>query len=102
LGTTQCGAVTATLEALTGQAETSSSNLRSIVERVRPAVETVLGVGQHQNRDDIIRQTVRANVRASMDHLKHGSAVLESLVHSAGLHIVGAEYSLETGIVEFF
>ena len=102
LGHTQCGAVTATLEALTGQAETSSSNLRSIVERVRPAVETVLAVGQHQNRDDIIRQAVRANVRASVDHLKHGSALLESLVHSAGLHIVGAEYSLETGIVEFF
>ena len=102
LGHTQCGAVTATFEAVTGQGQTASNNLRSIVERVRPAVETVLAAGPHQSTDAIIHQAIRANVRAAVDHLKHGSALLERLVLTAGLRIVGAEYSLETGIVEFF
>ena len=45
---------------------------------------------------------MRANIRASVDHLRHGSQVLEQLIQDDGLLIVGAEYSLETGIVEFF
>ena len=45
---------------------------------------------------------VRANVRASADHLRHGSALLEELIRSDGLLVVGAEYSLETGAVTFF
>ncbi len=102
LGHTQCGAITATFEAVTGQGQAASNNLRSIVERVRPAVETVLAAGPHQSTDAIIHQAIRANVRAAVDHLKHGSALLERLVQTAGLRIVGAEYSLETGIVEFF
>lgn len=102
LGHTQCGAVIATYEALTSQAQAATSNLRSIVERVRPAVETVLAAGGEQDADAIIRQATRANVRAAVDHLKHGSALLERLVQTAGLRIVGAEYSLESGLVEFF
>ncbi len=102
LGHTQCGAVIATYEALTSQTQAATSNLRSIVERVRPAVETVLAASGEQDADEIIHQATRANVRAAVDHLKHGSALLERLVQTAGLRIVGAEYSLETGVVEFF
>ena len=47
-------------------------------------------------------QAVRLNVSASADHLRHGSPVLELLIRDAGLLVVGAEYSLETGVVEFF
>ena len=47
-------------------------------------------------------QAVRANIRMSADHLRHGSEVLEELIRKQGLLVVGAEYSLETGIVEFF
>jgi carbonic anhydrase len=45
---------------------------------------------------------VRANIRASVDHLRHGSRVLEQLIQDDGLRVVGAEYSLETGVVDFF
>jgi carbonic anhydrase len=49
-----------------------------------------------------VTQGVRANIRASVNHLRHGSEVLEQLIQNDGLRVVGAEYSLETGIVEFF
>lgn len=102
LGHTQCGAVVATLEELTGRATTQSRNLQSIVHRVRPAVETLLAGHPHLSEDEIVDQAVKANVRASADHLRHGSELLEGLIQNDGLLVVGAEYSLETGVVEFF
>ena len=101
LGHTQCGAITATLEEV--RSDTSPSpNLKSIVDRVRPSVETLLAAGLTADSPDIVRQAVRANVRASADHLRHGSALLERLIRDGSLLVVGAEYSLETGEVDFF
>ena len=102
MGHSQCGAVVATLEELQGRATTESKNLRSIVDRVRPAVEPLLSLGRVHGEDALVREAVRANVRASVHQLRHGSELLERLIHESGLWIVGAEYSLETGVVEFF
>jgi carbonic anhydrase len=101
MGHTQCGAITATLEELAGKA-TESRNLRSIVDRVRPAVESVMAVRGDLDVATLTREAVRANVRASADHLRHGSEILERLIRDGGLLVVGAEYSLETGTVDFF
>ncbi|HEX9500687.1 MAG TPA: carbonic anhydrase [Thermoanaerobaculia bacterium] len=102
MGHSQCGAVVATLEELLGRATNQSHNLRSIVDRVRPSVETLLAGGGHQDLDSLVRESVRANVRASVDHLRLGSEQLEELIRTDGLVVVGAEYSLETGVVTFF
>ena len=102
MGQTQCGAITAALEELTGQATSQSRNLRSIVDRVRPAVESVMAVGRDLDPATLIREGVRANVRASANHLRHGSEILERLIRDSGFMVVGAEYSLETGTVDFF
>jgi carbonic anhydrase len=102
MGHTQCGAITATLEELAGQATSQSRNLRSIVDRVRPSVESVMALGGNLDSAVLIREAVRANVRASADHLRHGSEILERLIRDGGLQVVGAEYSLETGTVDFF
>jgi carbonic anhydrase len=103
MGHSQCGAVIATLDELQGRPRNQSRNLRSIVNRVRPSVQAVLnGGGGDRNRDTLLRDAVRANVRASVNHLRHGSELLERLIPEKGLLVVGAEYSLETGVVEFF
>jgi carbonic anhydrase len=102
MGHSQCGAVIATLEELQGRTTTQSRNLRSIVERVRPAVEALLKNRKPEDLDAVVRDAVRANVLASVTHLRHGSQLLEELAETAGLVVVGAEYSLETGIVSFF
>lgn len=102
LGHSRCGAVTATLDELQRPTENQSRNLRSIVDRIRPSVEGLLTANLAHDRDAIIEQAVRLNIRASADHLRHGSEVLEQLIKEDGLLVVGAEYSLETGEVDFF
>jgi carbonic anhydrase len=102
LGHSQCGAILATLEDLQQPTGLQSRNIRSIVDRVRPSVEALLTAGVQQDSDVLVRQAIRANIRASVDHLRHGSEVLEQLIESEGLLVVGAEYSLESGVVEFF
>jgi carbonic anhydrase len=102
LGHSQCGAIQATLEQIERPIESQSRNLRSIVDRVRPAVEGLLQTGLRADPEALLREAVRANIRASMDHLLHGSPIIEGFVQTDGLSIVGAEYSLETGVVDFF
>jgi carbonic anhydrase len=102
LGHSQCGAVGAALDELRGELRNQSQNLRSIVDRVRPSVETVLESHHGDDVKTIFDEAVRANVRASADHLRHGSELLESLIRTDGLRVVGAVYSLQTGIVDFF
>ena len=102
MGHSQCGAITATLEELLGRATTQSRNLRSIVDRVRPSVEGLLETDLGRDLDALVKEAVRLNIRASADHLRHGSEMLEQLIQGDGLQVVGAEYSLQTGVVEFF
>ena len=102
LGHSRCGAVLATLEELMRPKENQSRNLRSIVDRVRPSVEALLATELRHDADALVRQAVRANVRVSANHLRQGSEVLEQLIEKEQLVVVGAEYSLETGIVDFF
>ncbi len=101
LGHSQCGAILATLEELRRPAETRSRNLGAIVDRVRPSVVGLLATDLRHDRDALVREAVRANIRASVNQLRHGSQLLEQLIQRDGLLIVGAEYSLETGAVEF-
>ena len=102
LGHSNCGAILATLDELQRPTANHSRNLRSIVDRVRPSVEALLSTDLKYDRDELVRQAVRANVRASANQLRHGSDIVEELIQKDGLCVVGAEYSLETGIVEFF
>jgi len=102
LGHSQCGAILATLEELQQPSERQSRNLRAIVDRIRPSVEALLKTELRNDADALVRQAVRANVNASVDHLRRGSKVLEQLIQDEGLLVVGSEYSLETGVVEFF
>lgn len=102
LGHSQCGAILATLEELQQPTDHQSRNLRSIVGRVRPSVEPLLATDLRCDPDALVGHAVRANIRASADHLRHGSEILEQLIQKNGLLVVGAEYSLESGVVDFF
>jgi carbonic anhydrase len=102
LGHTRCGAILATLEELARPDPSRSRNLTSIVGRIRPSVEPLFAGRLRNDPDALVKEAVRANIRASVDHLRHGSEVLEQLAEQGKLTIVGAEYSLETGLVDFF
>jgi len=102
LGHSNCGAIVATLEELQQPKENQSRNLRSIVDRIRPSVEALLETELRHDVESLLSYAVRANIGVSVSHLRHGSEILEQLIEHEGLRVVGAEYSLETGEVEFF
>lgn len=102
LGHSQCGAILATLEQLHRPVEMRSRNLAAIVDRVRPSIEEVLSHESEMTPAELVHQSVRANILASANHLRHGSEVLEEAIRERGLCVVGAEYDLETGLVDFF
>ncbi|MEJ2760073.1 MAG: carbonic anhydrase [Gammaproteobacteria bacterium] len=102
LGHTRCGAVQATLEELQRPSETQSRNLRSIVDRIRPSVQGLLATELRRDPEALAREAVRTNVRVAANQLRHGSEILEQLIHNDGLMVIGAEYALETGTVDFF
>jgi carbonic anhydrase len=102
LGHSRCGAILATIEELQKPTERKTHNLHAIVDRVRPSVESLFEMHRGGDMDALVEQAVRANIRASADHLRHGSQLLEQLIEEQGLLVVGAEYSLETGEVDFF
>jgi len=101
LGHSGCGAVRATLEEIESPAANRSPGLLSIVNRIRPAVAGALAREPGDGPEERMRRAVRANVAASVDHLRLGSQILKERSRDRGLLIVGAEYSLETGVVEF-
>jgi len=102
LGHTQCGAVEATIDELQRPAEKQSPNIAAIVSCIRPSVMSLLERDEAMGRDDLIRQAVRENVRYSANALRGDSDIIEGLISKDELLIVGAEYSLDTGVVEFF
>ena len=102
LGHSRCGAVLATLEELMRPREKQSRNLRSIVDRIRPSVEGLLATELRHDSEALVQHAVRANIRASANQVRHGSEVLEELIQKERVLVVGAEYSLETGCVDFF
>jgi carbonic anhydrase len=102
LGHSRCGAVLATLEELMRPREKQSRNLRSIVDRIRPSVEGLLATELRHDSEALVQHAVRANIRASANQVRHGSEVLEELIQKGRVLVLGAEYSLETGVVDFF
>lgn len=105
LGHSHCGAVTACVETLMNPEQYYSPNLQSIVDRIRPSVynlhEIVTASDNAVDMDEFINRAVRANVRMSVSQLKHGSRILEDMVNNGDLLIVGAEYDVATGRVNF-
>jgi len=104
MGHTRCGAVAATVQALEQGDSPRSKNLRSITDRIAPHIGALMRLGRAQGTDDklLMREAVRANIQASTDQLRHGSAIIEELVGSGRVMVVGAEYELESGRVDFF
>jgi carbonic anhydrase len=102
LGHSQCGAIEATLQQLQRPKENQSRNLHSIVDLIRPSIESLLATDLRHDLSALVHEAVRANIRASVKHLRHGSGIIEQLIQNAGLMVVGAEYSLKTGVVDFF
>jgi len=102
LGHSSCSAIDTTLQELQRPTTHQSRNLYSIVDRIRPGVESLLATELRHDPEALLHHAVRANIRAAANQLRHGSEIVEQLIRTEGLLVVGAEYSLDTGVVDFF
>ncbi len=103
MGHTHCMAIHATFDAVEGKKTVLSDNIHDIVDRIRPHIDRVIRRKKGAKKTpQTVRDATRANILASADHLRHGSRFLEDMVRHQELMIVGAEYDIETGVVDFF
>ncbi|MBI4083440.1 MAG: carbonic anhydrase [Candidatus Lambdaproteobacteria bacterium] len=109
MGHTLCGAINATIRTIETGYGPESRNIRDITDRIAPHIAALARAGAgsaagagSEPSADVARECLRANVRASAAHLRHGSQLLEELVRAGRVAVVGAEYELESGLVHFF
>ena len=103
LGHTECGAIQSTVAQIESRSTDLSPHLGVIVDFVRPVVEPLMeDETLRADHDELVRRAVRANVCRSVDALREQSEVLKRLIEEDDLLIVGAEYALDTGVVDFF
>jgi carbonic anhydrase len=100
LGHTGCGAVDAALDDVLPHAAASPPSLSSIVSRIRPLIAPLVELDPDAPREALMRAGVRANIRASVEHIRRGTALIESMVNGGEMLVVGAEYDLVSGRVE--
>jgi carbonic anhydrase len=74
----------------------------SIVNRLRPGIEGLVMTDLALDPVRLRREAMRAHVRTSVNHLRHGSEIIERLAEEEGLVVIGAELDLATGQVTFF
>jgi len=102
LGHSRCGAILAGLEAIHTPDAELSPNLHVLLEHVRPSIEAQLTADSGSDQYALVQEAIRANIRMTVDQLRCESELLGRLIQTDGLQIIGAEYSLDTGVVEFF
>jgi carbonic anhydrase len=100
LGHTQCGAITTAIEELQKPTEDLSPSLQSIVDRIRPAIEDCVD-DPDLTGEAMSNEALRENVKASVRKLQENSPIISELVDNGSLHIVGAEYAILSGLVQF-
>lgn len=99
MGHTRCGAIAASVKALRSGDDPESRNLRAITDRIAPNLRGYLRAASGRPEEEVLRESMRLNVQASCDNLRHASRLLEDLVSAGRVQVVGAEYELETGRV---
>ncbi len=103
VGHARCAAIEAAITTIERGAGPETRNARAVTERITPHIESTILVRSSSSLGDseLRLRAMRANVRASADHLRHASRWLEDLICADRLCVVEAEYADDTGVVTF-
>lgn len=102
LGHSSCGAVAATVDSVVSSSPAPSPGLDSLISKITPAVKTIMSSNDGIDTSDLIAKSVKENVSNSVKELQNDSDILKDVIQNDGLLVVGAEYDLATGAVNFF
>ncbi len=101
LGHHDCGAIQAAVTELEQKVLPQPLQLPTLMKALRPAVEPMLAADPPLAPGELVERAIRANIKNSVARLTSQSALLAARVQEERLLIVGAEYSLATGMVDF-
>jgi carbonic anhydrase len=95
LGHTHCGAVKGAID------DVHLGNLTQLLAKIRPAI-ALAGPGSSSKDKAFVKRVEEANVRLGMKEIRERSAVLDDLLDTGAIGLVGGMYDVETGKVVFF
>ena len=94
MGHTKCGAITAACGGV------KLGNVTQLLEKVEPAIKTVRKNNEELTPDQV-EEVIYENVNVSIDRIRKESPILAEMESNGEIEIVGANYDLTTGLVEF-
>ena len=100
LGHQRCGAVEAAVAAVR-EGETFPGNIGALIEPIIPSVVAAVEAGVPDG-EELVDAVVRDNVRRTVERLRSSEPSLHDALQAGALRVVGAEYSLDEGRVDFF
>jgi carbonic anhydrase len=92
LGHSNCGAVKAAIAHL--HDDDLPADIKDLIAAIKPAVTESKGTG-----DELLANSIRTNVKRSMDYLRTEDPILSERVKAGKLKIAGGVYDLATGKV---
>jgi len=101
LGHSGCGAIKASIGCSENGTDGLSPSLKSIVDEILPAIEPVLNNAEIKPAE-LLQASTKANVEKTILDITNKSSLLKGLVDQGNLEIIGAEFSVETGLVNFY
>jgi len=101
LGHTQCGAVTAVTQEVTGHGHPLERNIPPLVSSIIPAVQRTMAENPTLKDDALINKAIEANVWEVIKNLFLKSPAVRDLVKNGKAAVVGAVYDMHTGKVSW-
>jgi carbonic anhydrase len=96
LGHTDCGAVTAVVNGME-----ADGHLRTLAERIAPAVQTTRDAYPESGREELISRAVRENLWLQIENLFRDSPTVSRAAAEGRLQVWGAVYDLDSGAVDW-
>ena len=102
LGHTKCGALKGGLDAEKIE-DLGMDNLNHLIYHFDPLIQDIIEEGEERSskNEDLLERLNAANIKKTMEDIRHQSSTLRKLEKEGKIKIVGASYDVETGIVHW-
>ncbi len=95
LGHTHCGAIKGAC------AKVELDHLTGLLEKIQPAISATKAEGDFTGKQ-LVEKVAEKNVLLTVEQIRASSSLLESMIQSREIGIIGGMYDIETGRVNFF
>jgi carbonic anhydrase len=97
LGHSQCGAIKGACDGV------QLGNLSTLLNKIQPSVyrERTVKENRTSKNSEFVEKVAQLQVRRSVEQVVEHSVILREMVEKKEIILIGAHYSVETGLVEF-